>query len=184
MEHLVTCIVAVEHAGGVTMGADRAGSNGHSLDAVDNPKIVTNGPILVGYCGSFRMGQLLEHALVVPTLRRNVDPDAWVTLDLMGAVRAAFKEHGWAKVENGVAEGGSWLLAVHGRAYQIQEDYSAIRSAAGDYAIGSGTYHAEGSLHTTRGQPAHDRVAAALEAAAHYCVSVQGPFDYVTQERT
>jgi len=177
----MTCIVAIEEDGVVYMGSDRAGSNGHTIGIVGSPKTFTNGPLLIGYTSSFRMGQILQHGLVVPAHKLTWDVDRWVATDLMLAIREAFQSHGWDEVNSGVARGGYFLVAVAGRCYEIQSNYSYLRRVTGEYATGSGESHALGSLHATRGEPASVRVMKALEAAAEHVVSVAGPFDLVTQ---
>jgi ATP-dependent protease HslVU (ClpYQ) peptidase subunit len=173
----VTCIVAVETRRGVWLGADSAGSNGYTIGPVESPKLFHNGPALFGICGSFRMGQILRYGLRVPTESLGWDVDRWIATDFAKALRKAYAEHGWDFVEAGVAEQGNFLVSVAGRCYEIQSDYSFLRSPVGEYAIGSGTYHALGSLHATRdyARP-KDRLLASLEAAAEHVMSVAAPF--------
>lgn len=178
----MTCIVAIEDAGTVYMGSDRAASNWSSIISLEGSKTVTNGPLLLGFCGSMRMGQLLQHALDVPSHRLTWDVDRWVTVDLMTSLRATFEAHAWHEVNSGVASGGHFLMAVGGRCYEIQSDYSFNRNTTGEYAAGSGAEYALGSLHATRGEVASLRVMLALEAAAEHSPTVAGPFDIVTQE--
>lgn len=178
----MTCIVAIEHEGAVYMGSDRAGSDGWGIGTVAAAKTFQNGPLLIGYTTSFRMGQLLQHALVPPTQTLTWDVDRWVATDLMAAVRATYGAHGWDEVESNKAVGGNFLLAVQGRAYEIQSNYSFIRNVSGEYAVGSGEMYAKGSLHSTRGRDPMERLRMALEAAAEMSPSVAGPFDFVTQE--
>lgn len=177
----MTCIVAVEHDGTVYMGSDRAGSTSWSIGIVQAPKTFQNGPLLIGYTTSFRMGQILQYALDPPTHHLTWDVDRWVALDLMAAIRGAFEDNVWHKVDNGQAKGGSFLVAVSGRCYEIQSDYSFSRTPTGEYATGSGYQYAFGSLHSTRGLDPALRVMHALEAAAEHCPSVAGPFDLITQ---
>lgn len=178
----MTCIVAIEHEGTVYMGSDRAGSSGWSIGLVEHPKTFTNGAALIGYTTSFRMGQVLQYALDVPSHTLTWDVDRWVATDFAAACRAAFEENVWHRVNEGRAKGGSFLLAIQGRAYEIQEDYSFIRSTVGEYATGSGEDFARGSLCSTRTwDDPEARVLAALEAAAECSPSVAGPFDIVTQ---
>lgn len=179
----MTCIVALEARGRVYMASDTFGSNGHTGATYEAPKTFRNGSALIGVCGSYRMMQLLQYALVVPEVSLSWDVDRWVALDLMPAIRTAFMAHGWDRVAEGRARGGSFLFAIAGRCYEIQSDYSFLRSSAGEYAIGSGTYHALGSLHSTRdwAKPKR-RLSAALAASAEHVVSVAGPFHFVQQE--
>lgn len=180
----MTCIVALETPAGVWMGGDRMGSDGYTGAPVEAPKVFRNGPLLIGYTTSFRMGQVLQYGLQVPVDSLSWDVDRWVSVDLVPAIRSAFETHGWDRVKEGRAHGGYFLVAVAGRCYGIQSDYSALRTTSGEYATGSGEYLALGSLHATRGQDPKDRVRRSLEAAAEHVVSVAGPFDVEFQETT
>jgi len=176
----VTCIVAIEENNKVIMGGDRLGSNGHTGAPVSESKVFRKGPLLIGYTSSFRMGQLLQHALEVPVLPAETDLDKWVAIDLMRAIRKAYKDNGWDKERDGEAQGGSFLVAIGGRCYEIQGDYSYLRNSNGEYAIGSGVHYALGSLRSTRGKmTSRKRILESLETAAEYVVSVSGPFDIV-----
>ena len=121
----MTCIVAVETPAGVWMGADRMGSDGYTGAPVEAPKIFHNGPLLIAYTTSFRMGQVLQYGLEVPEESLSWDVDRWVSVDLVPAIRTAFETHGWDRVKEGRALGGYFLVAVSGRCYGIQSDYSA-----------------------------------------------------------
>lgn len=182
----MTCIVAIEEAGTVHMGGDRASSNSYYTTTHDASKVFEVGPLLIGICGSWRMGQVLQYGLTVPTWSLSWDVDRWIATDLMAAVRQAFETHAWNRVEHGVAaQRGVWLCAVGGRCYAIQGDYSWQRHASGEYATGSGEDFALGSLHSTRlVMPPELRVRNALLAAAEHSPSVAGPFDIVTQQAT
>jgi len=179
----VTCIVALETPRGVWMGADRAASWTDTTMTMGVPKIYSNGPAIIADCGDFRTGQLLQYALDIPVHTLGWDVDRWVAIDLMAAIRTALGEHGWDRKDDGVDSATSFLLAIQGRCYEIQSDYSFLRNEAGEYAIGSGSFHALGSLHTSRGWKPKDRIHAALEAAAEHVTSVAGPFDIARQPK-
>ena len=181
----MTCIAAIETRHGVTMAGDRAGSNGWTRGVVDTPKVFTNGPLLIGYTSSFRMGQLLQHALHPPVHTLGWDIDWWITHDLMNTVRRTFSEHGWGTTKDQQAAGGNWLVAVAGRCYEIQTDYSWLRYTTGRYTVGSGEVHAAASLATTAHldlDPA-TRLQIALEVTADAVGTVHGPWDIHHQEK-
>lgn len=175
----MTVIVAIETDDAVWFGSDRLGSNGYVGEPVTFPKVFANGCVTIGYTGSFRMGQLLQYALTVPVLPVGVDVNRWMAVDFMQAVRQAFKDNEWFESKDGVAVGGSFLVAVAGRCYEIQSDFSFLRSMSNEYAVGSGKDYALGSLRSTRGSKPKKRLLEALETAAEYVVSVGGPFDFV-----
>lgn len=175
----MTCIVAIETQDGVWMGSDRLAS-GHTVGTVyDAAKVFRRDDVLVGSCGSVRLKQLLRYSVDIPVEELTWDMDRWMTHHLAAAIRSAFSAHGFDYSQHGVSGyGGEFLFAIRGRCYEVQSDYSWIRSATGEYAVGSGAEVALGSLHSTRmwADP-EDRVRAALEAAAEHVVSVAGPFD-------
>ncbi len=180
----MTCIVAVETPAGVVMGSDRMASGGGTGITLDYPKTFTNGPVLFGCCGSIRLRQLLQHSLIVPVDSLSWDLDRWVSHYLMAAIRSTFEEHGALFRRDNTDRGGSAIIAIRGRAYELQSDYSFVRTTTGEYAVGSGEDHAKGSLHATRGnrRDPEARIIGALEAAAEHVVTVAGPFDIVRQD--
>lgn len=177
----MTCIVALETDHGVWMGSDRMFSDGYTGAVYDTAKAFVNGPLLIGCCGSVRMKQVLRYGLEPPVDALSWDVDRWVAMDLVPAIRSAFEANGWDRVSDGRAKGGNFLVAIGGRCYEIQSDYSFTRPDTGEFAIGSGCYHALGNLHATRGLKPKERILRALAAAEEHVVSVCGPFDIVKQ---
>jgi len=194
----MTCIVALEIPGvGVVMGGDRAAGSGARMFDTSTPKIVSNGELMMGFTSSYRMGQLLQYALVPPMESLGWDVDRWVTVDFMGALMSAFTAARWDEVALGnVAKGGNFLLAVRGRCYEVQENYAWNRFASGEYSVGSGEDIAHGALSALRPvaamQPGRflsveqrniavregeSRVRHALEIAVAHVGSVRPPFD-------
>lgn len=171
----MTCIVAVEDATGTIMGADRAASGSELLTVLQTSKLFRNGPALFGYTSSMRMGQLMQYDVTLKPPSSNVGQ--WVVTELVPALRTSFLAGGFERSKDGESSGGCFLVSIGGNCFEVQDDYSFLRSEAGEYAIGSGAAVALGSLHSTRGRPADERVAAALAAAADYALGVSSPFD-------
>lgn len=174
----MTCIIAIEQNNQVLIGADRMGSSSYAGEPVAFAKCFKNGPLIIGYSGSFRAGQILQYGLEVPPLTNNLDK--WVAIDLPIAIRKAFKDNEWLETTDGKAVGAPILIAVQGRCYQMQTDFSFLRSLSGEYAIGSGQDFAMGSLRSTRGKmPPKRRIIEALDTASEYVLSVAPPYDFV-----
>jgi len=178
----VTCIVAIETPTGVWMGGDRMASTWSNAIDMDHPKVFRNGPALIGACGSIRQKQLLRYVLQLPVETLSWDVDRWVAVDLTKAMIAMADDWHTNRVKDNVATSHNALLAIHGRCYELQSDYSFTRCRSGEYAIGSGDEYAFGALHATRGGDPKGRVLTALEAAAERCPTVAGPFDIEFQE--
>jgi hypothetical protein len=62
----LTVIVGLVHRGRTHLAGDSAGSSGSQLTIRRDPKVFTNGPYVLGFTTSFRMGQLLHHAFEAP----------------------------------------------------------------------------------------------------------------------
>lgn len=175
----MTCIVGLEHDGGVTLGGDAAAVEGLRVTVRTDPKVFTVGDdYLIGFEDSFRMGQILRFRLRVPS-QKCADPFEHMATTFVDAVRKAFTAAGFARNDDGEESGGSFLVAYRGRLYAVDSDYHVGHSAAGYESIGSGSEFALGSLGSTIGPPER-RVRLALTVAARHCAGVVPPFTILT----
>lgn len=180
----MTCIVGIEHEGGVTIGADSASSNGYSIDVNANRKLFRTGEFLVGFTSSWRMGQLLQYAMHPPSLD-TWDVDRFMATTFVDRVRDTLKAGGFATLEKSAESGGTFLVGVAGRLYSVYDDYQVAHTTRGYAATGSGQAFAMGCLYQTRAYPAHtveQRCRAALSAAAELNPHVRPPFHIDTLE--
>lgn len=176
----MTCIVGVEHGGLVHLGGDSASGGEWLTDLYRAPKVFRAGPFVMGYTTSFRMGQLLEHALVVPEQLPSVPDERHMATAFVDAVRSCLKAGGFARVENGVEQGGVFLIGYRGRLYRMDNDYHVGSSSAGYASCGSGEQVALGALHALGATDPEPRLRLALEAAERFVASVRGPFTIVS----
>lgn len=172
----MTCIVGLVDEDKVLMGADSAASTEEIMTVRADQKMFRNEEFLFGCTSSWRMAQLLRYSLKPPVHHPDVSVEAYLHTDFIDAIRSCFKDGGYAKVENGVEEGGVFLLAYRGGIYSIYQDFQIETPADGYMAIGSGYLVALGSLYSSRAQPASSRVLLALQAAEHLCPTVRAPF--------
>jgi ATP-dependent protease HslVU (ClpYQ) peptidase subunit len=172
----MTCIVAIVENGEVHIGGDSAGVGGYSITVRADRKVFRNGPFVMGFTTSFRMGQLLAHSLKAPRRHPEDDVYAFMVTDFINAVRTCLKDGGYASKENETEAGGTFLVGYAGRLFTIYDDYQVGESVDGYVAVGCGQDLALGSLHSTVGQAPADRVRIALEAAEHFSAGVCGPF--------
>lgn len=180
----MTCIVGIEAAGHTVIGGDSAGVDDQDLLVVRaDAKVFTllGGEFLVGFTDSFRMGQLLRYGLRLPArdardgaYRR--DPDRFMAVTFIDAVRSCLGRGGFARKEEEVESGGSFLVGWRERLYEVGDDYQVGRSAAGYAAVGGGASIAFGALHATAEIAAGERVERALAAAAEHSATVRAPF--------
>lgn len=172
----MTCIVGIVDKGRVYIGGDSAGVGGWSMAVRVDQKVFENSGFLFGFCGSFRMGQLLQHAFIPPPMPEGKDLTAYMVTDFIDAVRDCFLQGGFAERRKEVETGGFFLVGTRGRLFQIESDYQVGERANGWDAIGCGEDIALGVLHATQGRAPTKRIQAALDAAVEYSAGVRGPF--------
>lgn len=178
----MTCIVGLEHDGGVTIGGDSAAAADDLVDVVTAPKVFRVGEYLIGYCESFRMGQLLAYRLRVPEQKYADDLEHLSTV-FVDRVREVLHKGGVAKsTESEETNVGSFLLGYRGHLYSVESDYAVLRSVRGYQAVGCGADLAIGSIASTTG-PAEKRVRFALGIAATHSGPVLPPFTVLTQTK-
>ena len=174
----MTCIVGVENNGRVVIGGDSAGVAGWSVTVRADTKVFRNGTYIMGFCGSFRMGQLLRYSLI-PPVPQTWDLDRFMATDFVAAVRDCLRDGGYARNDSGNESGGQFLVGIQGRLYRIEADFQMGRSVDDYQAVGAGEDFARGSLHTSAELAPGDRVTRALAAAAHHSTDVREPFHLV-----
>ena len=171
----MTCIVGIVEGNEVYIGADSAAKSGHEVRESKLPKVFVNGPFVIGYTSSFRMGQILQYHLRAAP-QGPEDAMQYMVCTFVEAVRLCLKEHGFSKVENNVEQGGFFLVAYRGTLYGIENDFQANHYADGMMALGCGREYALGALRALENMPARQRLLRALEVAAYYSKGVMGPF--------
>ena len=173
----MTCIVGLVHENCVYVGGDSAGvDDSHRLSVRADAKVFENGPMVMGFTTSFRMGQLLRWSLRVPTRPKSMPAEKFMSILFVDAVRKCLKKGGFAETKDGCEKGGAFLVGYQGGLFQVEEDFQVGMNADGFAAIGSGGQVALGSLYSTRQLGPEARVRLALEAAERFNAGVRGPF--------
>lgn len=180
----MTCIVGVQGEDGrVYIGGDSAGVAGWSVTPRADLKVFTRQGYAFGFTSSFRMGQLLRYDLDLPDAPGPAtDLDRFMVQHFIPAVRECLKGGGYAKVENGVEQGGAFLVGVRGALYSVASDFQVGRSRFGFEALGCGKDEAGGALYVLHGRPLHPEaiVFRALDASAALNAGVCEPFEVVS----
>lgn len=138
----MTTVIAVEHEDGVTFAADSRVSSGSLSDGWCE-KVVRNGRFAFAAAGYLRTIQILEYAKLPDAPEGEPGAiDRFVTLELVPAIKAAFKDVG----NEDSFKGSIVIAAVRGRVYEITSDGAWTRNPSGYYAVGSGSSYALGAL--------------------------------------
>lgn len=188
----MTCIVALEQDGVVYVGADSAGIDAHSLSIVrraDEKVFVTDdGEFIMGFCGSYRIGQLLRYSLDLPEQLASKDDMAYMVTDFIDAVRAIQRDKGALNKDgdhNVESQDAAFIVGYRGRIYVIEQDFQVGRPVDDFAAVGCGDHLALGAMHATRKDKKltpEERITMALEAATEYSAGVRPPFHVVRLE--
>jgi 20S proteasome alpha/beta subunit len=184
----MTCIVGLVDKDGVVIGGDSAGSNMRTIVTREDVKVFRRGEFLIGYTTSFRMGQLLQYELIVPTQHQEKTDHEYMATDFIDAVRACFKTGGFATVSDNVETGGTFLVAYKGSLYEVDSDFQVGICRDGYATCGCGYQTAIGAVHVLT-QLIHpkpsteDIVRIALETSEYHNIGVRGPFVILRQNK-
>lgn len=173
----MTCIAGVVGPDGtIYMGGDSAGIAGYDLVVRADQKVFTKGPMVFGFAGSFRMGQILRYALTVPA-QTEADVEQYLATTFIDAVRQILREKGSATRNNELESNeGQFLVGYQGRLFRIDHDYQVGEAHDDFVAIGCGDAIAQGALHATPDLEPRARLRRALAAAERYSAGVRRPF--------
>lgn len=176
----MTCIVGLVDGDNVYIGGDSAGVAGVDLIIRADEKVFRNGPFIMGFTSSFRMGQLLRYKFNPPehpwSCGIPMDTYKFMVAVFIDEVRKCLKDGGYAIEENKQESGGTFLVGYRNRLFIIDSDYQVGESQDGFSAVGCGSQIALGSLYSTKDKPTGNRIKAALEAAERFNTGVRGPF--------
>ena len=175
----MTCIVGMEKNGKVWMGGDSAGTAGNMNQRIRaDKKVFIKGEFIIGFCGSFRMGDLLKHTFEIPDAKDVTDPDKFMVNNFVDALRDLLEtENKKAGLTGNEKLFPSILVGFRGRLYNVESDYQCGRPEDGYDSVGSGSSVAVGAMHGSKGvSSARGRIEAALEAASRNDAAVRPPF--------
>lgn len=183
---MMTCIVGYSLKGKVFIGGDSAGVNTdtYGLTVRNDPKVFKNGSMIMGFTTSFRMGDLLHHALVIPDRHADEDVDKWLRTSFVNAVRDCLKSGGFAGKEKEIEAGGTFLVGYEGRLFEIGDDYQVGEAVDPYDAVGCGSDYAKGAMaamiNLVPGIAPEQMIEYALQITERNCAGVRAPFNVVT----
>ena len=176
----MTCIVSfIDKITGVVYMVSDACSGDASTYLVMpmNGKVFIKGQYIIGFTGSFRMGQLLQRACEFP---EPPDDDeglhGFMVTSFIEAVRNCFRKHGFLREVEKVDKSEPFLVGVRGHVFYVGFDFQVTESLMDYHAIGCGDQLALGAMHVSSHVEPIQRVMDALKAAAEFSAFVQGPF--------
>lgn len=139
----MTCIVGMEHGDTVFIGGDIQGTGWNNKVVHTQPKTFTKNGVIFGYTTSYRFGQLIEHMIIDPVVpHEENEVYRWLITVLVPNIKKTMKDADWDK-------GGNCLIGVKNQLWELQDDWSVLRTRNGYASVGSGYEYANGSLFTS-----------------------------------
>lgn len=181
----MTCIVGFTKNKKVYMGADSAGVGNLSIRTRVDEKVFINGPFIMGYTTSYRMGQLLRFTFKPPKQKKTQTDYAYMCTTFITAIIKCFKDNHYAKVDNAVVKGGEFMVGYKSNLYNIQGDFQVGRLAVNYMACGCGEDYALGSMYSSllydpNVEP-KKLLIDALRAAEEFSSGVRGPYKILSK---
>ena len=156
---------------------DSAGVSGTSIDIRADEKVFSNGPFIMGFTSSFRMGQLLRYKFDPPKQTVSQNDMEYMVVNFIDTVRKCFTDNGFGST----AMGGDFLVGYKGKLYRISGDFQVGIPTDPYYAIGCGSDLALGAMYASVGKKPEQRMTLALQAASKFSVGVAPPFVVIKQ---
>ena len=166
------------------MGGDSAATEETRSGTRVQSKVFKTGPFLIGYAGSFRIGQIIEHCGSFDDMLENIEDlfGFMVNVFVTKLIRELKRNHA-VKIESGLyTMDSSILVAVRGRIFEILEDFQVAENELGISAIGLGSDAALGvlvSIQKSTYMTAYDAVLLSLQTSETISNCVMGPFTIV-----
>ena len=177
----MTCIVGLVDKGSVYIGGDSAGIAGLSISIRADEKVFSNGPFIMGFTTSFRMGQILRYKFDPPQQTVKQDDMTYMVTSFIDAVRQCFANNGFGDKE--ATRGGNFLVGYKGKLYNIESDFQVGVPAEAFDAVGCGSDLALGALYASKGKTPEQRITLGLGAAAFFNAGVAAPFLIMKQAK-
>lgn len=171
----MTCIVGISDGKNVTLGGDAAASSAtdRELYILRTEKVFAAGEYLIGYCASYRAGQIAQYQVDWPAPPEDKDANLcrFVVNEVVPVLQKALEG-------SGMTQPGQFLIGLRGHLFSIAHDFSATELEEPWIAIGSGRMPAYGALYAMEDSPLDPKTKArrALEAAERYTNNVRQPF--------
>jgi hypothetical protein len=177
----MTCVVAIVNSEGkVTIGADSSAVDDIIVTPHREPKVFVKGEFGIGYCHSFRMGQIIEFWFTPPPIPENEKSlMRYMVMDFIPELKSVLEDNGYPNHEDEKTE-WSLIVGVRGLIFTIESDWHVGYDDLPYASIGAGSSYALGVLHAAPfWMDSHKAAHVALEAAEKFCPYVVGPFNFI-----
>lgn len=178
----MTCVVGViTENGRVIMGADSSATDELIHTAHIESKVFVKGEFGIGYCHSFRLGQIIEFWFDPPPI-----PDdeeyliRYMVSTFVPELKSVCEDNDYPNHDDEKVD-WSIMVGVRGQLFTIESDWHVGHDSIPYASIGAGSSYALGSFYSTSLTYSNKHAAAriALEAAEKFCPYVIQPFNFI-----
>jgi len=175
----LTTIIAIQHEHGVVICADAqtTGSNGRIFSHPNQLKIIERGKFLLAGSGDSAPCDYFQHTFKPPTPRGAEWSDLYhfMIVKFVPALKQCLRDNDWKKDSDDSDSGFSFLVAIGGEVFSLDDDFSIALTSTGMYGVGSGSSYALGAL--LAGANLNEAMTIASENDAY----TSGPFQTMEQ---
>ena len=162
----MTCVVGLVHNNKVYMGGDSGAIGPNFYEIRKDFKVFIKGEFIIGYAGSFRLGDILQHVFKEPKIKTD-NLREYMVSSFVKELRMCFNDNEYMitalKEED---SDGEILVGIRGRLFSIEGDYNVGESIRPYRAIGGGAECALGAMYACNDPSPLIKIKTALEAAA------------------
>jgi 20S proteasome alpha/beta subunit len=171
----MTCVAGIiEEDGTIYIGGDSASISPDGFkEVLVYRKVFYNDPFLIGFCGSYKIAQVLQYQFIPPKQHKEQDIDKYIYNDFINAIQKCLYKY----IDNDKCFDGKLMIGYKNKLFKIDPDFHIIETKENYTAIGLGSFVALGSLYSTKDiNNAELRINLALEASAYFTNVVAPPF--------
>lgn len=177
----MTCIIGLKHKKKVYIGGDSCAVGGYETRVFSNKKVFyignNNNRMLIGYSGSFRMGQIIQYHVQPSEITLPIEK--YLVRKFIPVLRKTLEKHKWLKQESGsdnINDDGQFLVGLKGQVFCIYEDFQVHSVSDNILTLGSGSSYALGAMLALADVPPKKRILTALEISGQLTTSVCAPY--------
>lgn len=165
----MTCIAGIAQGGIVHLGADTQATADTEIFERADDKLFALGDYVIGFSGSYRIGQIIRYSFDAPVFNRNVydSEHEFMVTNFVPTVIRTLKSYDVLGTERPVSMSGELLIGLRGKLFSVGDDFQVGMERSQYDGIGSGGLVARASLFSTADMllsPA-ERVSLAVRAA-------------------
>ena len=143
----MTVIIGYADGKNVWMVGDDVACNGEFNECISGSKVFKlNDNMLIGCTSSFRMGQILQYGIKIPSIKKGEDVDKYMRTSFIDKIIDTFEKSNYSKISNNEATGGTFLVGFFSRIFTVQNDFSVMEYKSPFASVGCGYQYALASM--------------------------------------